>query len=91
MDNTPPTIALSGWKSGSNLRNAKTMAFYAKDNTDLKSVNGYIDGKWMLFSQKAGAYIHKFDERTSAGTHTLRIVAEDIAGNTTERTFTFTK
>jgi murein DD-endopeptidase MepM/ murein hydrolase activator NlpD len=91
IDSTPPRIALNGWKNGANLRNAKTMSFYAKDNSDLKSVNAYLDGKWLLFSQKAGAYIHKFDERTSPGSHTLRIVAEDIAGNITERNFTFTK
>jgi hypothetical protein len=91
VDNTPPTISTSGWKSGSNLKINKSMALFVKDNTDIKSFVGYLDGKWLLFSQKGNFFIHKFDERTSAGSHTLKVVAEDIAGNVTERTFTFSK
>ena len=92
LDTTPPRIALSGWVSGGSVRGRKSIAMAVNDNIgDVKSFNAYLDGQWLLFSRKGGAFIHTFDERTSAGTHQLKIVATDIAGNTAEKTFTFTR
>lgn len=90
IDSTPPAILPLGWKSGSRLSANKSIAVAVRDNLGkIKIFNAYLDGKWLLFSKKNGVFTHKFDERTSSGRHDLKIIAEDIAGNTTERTYTF--
>jgi hypothetical protein len=91
-DTIPPVVIPSGWKSGSRLSASKSLSIIARDNVGkIRTFNVYIDGKWMLFSRKGGMFTHKFDERTLPGSHELRVVAEDVAGNVTERSYTFTR
>jgi hypothetical protein len=48
-----------------------------------------VDGQWLLFSRKGNSFTHKFDEKTTAGQHNLTVTVEDIAGNLTEKSFSF--
>jgi hypothetical protein len=92
LDTIPPKVVLSGWVNGSSVSGRKLITIAAKDNiSDIKSFNAYCDGKWLLFSNKTDFYIHTFDNRTGPGWHELRVVVEDMAGNITEKNFSFTR
>lgn len=92
LDTVPPRVVSSGWIDGSSVRAKKSITIAAKDNiSDIKSFNAYCDGKWMLFSKKSDFFVHNFDERIAPGRHELKVIAEDVAGNVTEKTFTFTR
>ena len=57
----------------------------AKDETgDLETFDGYIDGQWVIFSQRQNTYTYFFDEKCGPGWHQLKIRATDIAGNVRE-------
>ncbi len=90
IDSAPPIITAS-WKNGANLSKASSITVFTKDNTVVENFTAMLDGQWLLFSQKGNTFIHKFDERTTVGLHELTVTVEDIAGNKTEKTFTFTR
>jgi murein DD-endopeptidase MepM/ murein hydrolase activator NlpD len=90
IDSTPPAVN-SSWRNGANLSKAASITIYTRDNTEVESFNAMLDGQWLLFSRKGNSFIHKFDERTSAGTHNLTVTVEDVPGNVTEKTFAFTR
>lgn len=92
LDTIAPKVSASGWVNGANLSSRKGFAILAQDNLgNVKMVNGYVDGKWILFSKKDNLFIHTFDDRIAPGKHELVIKAEDEAGNVAEKVFTFTK
>jgi len=86
-DSIPPTIKPLNFKNNSNLDNYYFLKLKIKDNkTGIKSYNGYIDGKWVLFEYeyKKALIIHDFsDQQLSKGRHRLRVVVEDLLGNQT--------
>lgn len=90
LDTLPPRINLYGWANGAYLGSRKGFAIAVADNLgEIKNVNGYVDGKWILFSKKDNLIIHTFDGRITPGRHELKIVAEDEAGNVLDKIFTF--
>ena len=92
VDTIPPRIVLSGWVNGSNMRGKPAITVLADDNLgDLKSFRAELDGKWLMFSRKNDYFIHRFDDLTTPGQHTLVIEVQDEAGNTTRKTFAFTR
>ena len=92
LDTIPPVITPLGWKNGGNFRLIKSIPVVVRDNVSkIKSFKAYVDGQWVLFSRKNGVFTYKFDNRVYAGTHELRVVAQDVAGNTVERIYTFTR
>jgi hypothetical protein len=90
IDSTPPAVNPS-FRNGANLSKAASITIYTRDNTEVESFNAVLDGQWLLFSRKGNSFIHKFDERTSAGMHNLTVTVEDVPGNVTEKTFAFTR
>jgi len=44
-----------------------------------------------MFSRKNDLYIHTFDDRTASGRHELVVTVEDLAGNVTERNYSFVR
>lgn len=50
----------------------------------VKSYNGFIDNKWMLFEYdaKSNLLFYQFDENCSKGEHILKIIVKDDVGNT---------
>jgi len=90
-DTLPPTITPIGFANGMNTSTLDKILFKVTDNTEnLASFNGYIDGQWILFSNDKGKiFIYNFDKYCSAGTHQLSIIATDLAGNTTEKKYSF--
>lgn len=79
--------------------NTKTKSFRGNqirlkisDNlSGIKSYNGYIDGKWVLFDYdaKRNALTYKFDEKCPSGEHKLKAIVTDGVGNTSEKIIEF--
>ena len=92
LDTIPPTITPFGWANGTYLGNRKFFALLVKDNLEnIKKVDGFVDGKWILCSKRDNLITHTFDSRIPHGKHELKIIATDEAGNETEKNFTFTR
>ncbi|MDE3213100.1 MAG: M23 family metallopeptidase [Bacteroidota bacterium] len=91
-DQEPPIIG-AGFREGAHLSRASRLVIYARDAYGpLRKFTGELDGKWLLFSNdKQKAFIYNFDAHCPPGRHTLRIIAEDQAGNAAERTWHFTR
>ena len=93
-DLTPPSVTpLYGFRDGSNLSRINKIVFSASDNTKpIGEFNGYIDGKWILFTNdKELSFIYSIDKFCPPGEHILKIVVKDLVGNTTEKEYRFTR
>jgi hypothetical protein len=92
-DNTPPVIIPAGFHNGMNSHKVKTLRFTVTDNCEeIKSFSGTLDGQWLLFSNDKGkTFIYQRDDKWTVGAHELKIMAEDLAGNKTIKTFNFTE
>jgi hypothetical protein len=75
------------------MRGANRMAFSVTDNTkEIATFTALIDGEWLLFSNDKGRnFVHIFDEKTTPGEHSLELIVVDLAGNTTRKTYRFTR
>lgn len=80
-DTTPPTVSFSSPASGSTLSGTASVQISASDNRGVASVSFYVDG--VLHSTKtASPYTFSWNTvQVSNGSHTLRAVAADAAGN----------
>ncbi len=92
-DSEPPTITPLGFKDGMNTARLTKISFAVKDNTEeIENFTGQLDGKWILFSNDKGrVFVYEFDEACGPGEHELKLTATDQAGNTTEKTYRFTR
>lgn len=90
IDSELPILNELGKPDTIDLRSSKSLIFYPKDNTGLKSFRAELDGKWLMFSNdKGAAWIYNFDERCPYGVHHLKVRVEDIVGNATEKEWWF--
>jgi hypothetical protein len=91
-DTTAPVITPIGPLEGADLSHAGRIAFNIKDNLGaLRNFRAELDGAWLCFTNDKGlAYIYKFDEHCPPGHHTLKVSAEDVAGNRTTAAYSFT-
>ena len=76
------SLDLNGRKD---IRKYKNIQFKVSDRSGISRIDGYIDGKWVLFDYEAKKrfLIHRFDEnRIDKGEkHTLTLEVEDGVGN----------
>lgn len=93
LDEEPPTISPVGFTDGANLSKAARMVFVVKDNLEsFKHFRAELDGKWLRFTNDKGrSFVYTFDEKCTAGAHSIKISVEDEAGNTSTKTFSFTR
>lgn len=91
-DDVPPVI-YGGFRDNSNLSKSSRIMFTPKDNNDaIKAFRAELDGKWLRFTNDKGhSFIYNFDEMCDRGNHELKISVSDEAGNTTEKTYHFTR
>ena len=97
-DREPPVIT-PGIADGAMLTRAGRISISVKDNLGpIRSFRAELDptapggGQWLCFTNDKGlAYIYKFDEKCPPGAHTLRITAQDIAGNIAVKEIRFTR
>ena len=92
-DEVPPTITPVGFRNGMNASKLNRIAFVIRDETDeLRNFRAELDGKWLRFSNDKGkTFIYKFDEHCPPGEHEVKISVEDVAGNKTEKVYSFTR
>lgn len=92
-DTQPPAITSLGLVDGMNASKLSRLVFSVTDNAeDLKSFDAWLDGEWLLFSNDKGRnFIYKFDDRCGPGKHELKVTAVDLAGNSTTKTYNFTR
>lgn len=92
IDTLPPVVRPVGEKQWGR---SATLSFYMSDGeTGVKNYKGYIDGKFCLFkfsSKNVRLTCDLKAEGVSRGTHSLRLVVADRAGNETiiEKTFKY--
>ena len=93
IDSIPPTIMPIGFKDGMNASRIGSIKFAVVDNTEeIKKFTALLDGNWIRFSNDKGRnFIYEFDEHCSKGQHELIVIAEDQAGNKTEKKYHFTR
>ncbi|RYF99970.1 MAG: M23 family metallopeptidase [Chitinophagaceae bacterium] len=93
VDTEAPEVVPIGFVDGSNLSKASRIAFTIKDNYGkFKNVRPELDGQWLRFTNDKGrTFIYNFDDKCPRGEHELKIYAEDEAGNSTVRSFKFTR
>jgi len=93
VDEEPPTIVPVGFSEGANLGRATRIVFTVKDNFNkVRNVRAELDGNWLRFTNDKGRnFIYRFDEKCPPGRHELKIIAEDEAGNSTIKSFHFTR
>lgn len=93
LDETPPEIIPVGFKDSADLSKATKLMIAVKDNfEEFKNFRAELDGNWLRFTNdKTRNFIYVFDDRCLPGTHSLKVSVSDEAGNTTVRTFTFTR
>ena len=85
VDTIPPTINAPS----SNLSKATRIVFTPRDNFNtIRSLRAELNGQWLRFTNDKGrSWIYSFDEKFPRGTHELKVMVEDEAGNVTERTW----
>jgi hypothetical protein len=92
IDTNPPVLRALGFGNGSNLSKARAITFISDDSEgDQKYFRAELDGKWLRFSRRSDYFTYNFDEHCPPGTHELKVRVEDVAGNVTERTYSFTR
>ena len=91
VDHTPPVISPIGFRDGMKAGRLGSIAFSVTDNTEeIISFTALLDGNWLRFSNDKGrTFVYLFDEHCGPGAHELKIIAEDQAGNKTEKNYRF--
>ena len=91
-DTVPPVI-YGGFRDNSNLAKSSRVVFIPRDNNnEIKTFRAELDGRWLRFTNDKGhSFIYNFDEMCDRGKHVLKITVSDEAGNTTEKTYHFTR
>ncbi|OCA68590.1 metalloendopeptidase [Chryseobacterium artocarpi] len=90
LDNSLPSVS-PGWKEGAVINSS---ILRLKGNTkvgDIVEFRAELDGKWLRFARAKDDFIYTFDEKCpkGSGSHTLKVVTINTAGNTNTQTFTF--
>lgn len=90
LDNSLPSVS-PGWKEGAIINSS---ILRLKGNTkvgDIIEFRAELDGKWLRFARVKDDFIYTFDEKCpkGSGSHTLKVVTINTAGNTNTQTFTF--
>lgn len=81
-DTTAPTVSLTSPSDGATVSNATTVTADASDDTGVSQVEFFVDGSTTT-ADTASPYEFDWDTTTATdGSHTLKAVASDAAGNT---------
>lgn len=92
VDEVPPTIAVAGVVDGGTVINNTLITVTVADNKkEIRSFRAELDGEWLLFNGLGPVFRYRVDEYCPEGEHELKLIAEDEAGNITERIIRFTR
>lgn len=90
LDYSLPSVS-PGWKEGV-LVNSSTLRLNGRTKVgDIVSFRAELDGKWLRFVRVKDDFVYVFDEKCpkGSGSHTLKVITTNTAGNTNTQTFTF--
>jgi len=83
-DTTPPTTAITAPADGATVSNTVTVTASASDNVGVAGVQFFVDGVALGVEDTTAPYSISWNTASVAnGSHTLRTVARDVAGNST--------
>lgn len=86
-DSIAPKIAISKPIDGKWVTNQKNITFTISDDlSGIKTYNGYLNGKWMLFEyeSKLNRLTHNFEDGiVDEGENNLKLIVSDNVGNST--------
>ena len=89
-DTTPPAINSPGKGDTINLSSAKRLVFTPTDNFGVKKFRATLNGAWLRFTNDKGRnWIYQFDEKCPYGVHELKVMVEDLVGNTLVKSWWF--
>jgi len=93
IDTIPPSIIAQNLMPNAKITSQGNINFKLIDNTGIKTYNGYIDDRWVLFEwdPKTGILSHNLNpQRTKKSQwHSLKIVVTDMLNNESEYTTKF--
>lgn len=85
-----PAKYLAGDGDTLNFSAASRIVFTPTDNFGIKKFRAELNGQWLRFTNdKSRNWIYSFDERCPYGLHELKVIAEDLVGNITTKTWWF--
>jgi glucose/arabinose dehydrogenase len=82
-ETTSPTVQLTAPADGATVSGTVTVTASASDDTGVAGVRFQLDGGNLAAEDTTAPYSASWDTTGAAGTHTLRAIARDAAGNTT--------
>jgi Peptidase family M23 len=93
IDTTSPYINELGTGDTVDLSAASAIIFRPSDNFgEIKNFRAEIDSSWVRFTNDKGkSFIYRFDEDFEYGIHHLKVTAEDLIGNKTQKEWWFKK
>ncbi|MBU6157499.1 MAG: M23 family metallopeptidase [Bacteroidetes bacterium] len=92
VDLVPPQITVKGVVDGGILKEGEVIVCTLnEDYKEIRLFRAELDGKWLMFEGMGPVFRYKTDEYCQPGEHQLRFIAEDEAGNRTEKKINFTR
>jgi hypothetical protein len=89
-DVVPPSVNDLGRGDTVNLSPASRILFTPGDNFGVRSFRAELNGEWLRFTNdKSRNWIYVFDEKVPYGTYHLKVIVEDIVGNSTTKEWWF--
>jgi glucose/arabinose dehydrogenase len=83
LDTTPPTVSITSPGNGATVAGTVTLTVTASDNVGVAGVQYYLDNVALGTEQTTNPYSMPWNTTTAPdGSHTLKAVARDAAGNT---------
>lgn len=90
LDNSLPSVS-SGWKDGAVVSGSSLRLKGSTKVGDIVSFRAELDGKWLRFARVKNDFVYIFDEKCpkGSGSHTLKVITINSAGNTNTQNFSF--
>ena len=83
-DTTPPTVSITAPSNGATVSGTVSVTATASDNVGVASVQFQLDGANVGALDTTSPYAYSWNTTTASnGSHTLRAIAKDAAGNST--------
>jgi hypothetical protein len=92
-DTTPPAVSITSPTNGARVKGSVTISAKASDNIGVASIELYLDGKLYASAQSYNISVgwNTNPKHVGYGTHIIKAIAKDAAGNTSNTSISVTK